>query len=57
MNTSKMLVNFTTATLPFEINKASDLSPLKALINHIGLKFDVDDGNDWADLSEAEIEG
>ena len=42
-------------TLTVEIDKERDLPVLQALLNRMGLKFNVDD-NEWGDATEAEIE-
>jgi predicted transcriptional regulator len=42
-------------TLTVEIDKERDLPVLKALLSRMDLRFRVDD-DEWANLSEAEIE-
>lgn len=42
--------------LTVEIDKERDLPVLKALLSRMDLRFRVDD-DEWADLSEVEIEG
>lgn len=46
-------------TLTVEIDRERDLQELQALLNRLDLKYRVeeDEGDDWGDLSEAEIEG
>jgi predicted transcriptional regulator len=45
-------------TMTIEIDKERDLPVLQALLDRMGLAFEVedDDDDDWGDLSEAEIE-
>jgi len=47
------------ATLTVEIDKERDLPVLQALLDRMGLEFEVDDDDDddWGDLPEAAIEG
>jgi len=44
-------------TLTIEIDKERDLPALQALLNRLGLKYQLEEEDDWGDLSEAEIEG
>jgi len=44
-------------TLTVEIDKERDLPALQALLSRMGLKFRLADDEDWADLSDVEIEG
>jgi hypothetical protein len=46
-------------TLTVEINKETDLPALQAVLNNMGLKYQVeeDDDDDWGDIPEAAIEG
>jgi predicted transcriptional regulator len=48
-------------TLTVEIDKERDLPELEAVFDRMGLKFrlneDTGDNDDWADLSDAEVEG
>lgn len=51
------MANFgTMATLTVEIDKERDLPVLEALLDRMGLKFQLDD-EDWGNLSAPEIEG
>jgi predicted transcriptional regulator len=43
------------ATLTVEIDKDRDLPVIEALLSSMGLEFELKD-NEWADLSEPEIE-
>jgi len=45
------------ATLTVEIDKERDLPVLQALLDRMGLEFEVDDDDDWGHLPEAAIEG
>jgi len=44
-------------TLTVEIDKERDLPELKAVFTRMGLKFEIEDNDDWGDLPEAAIEG
>jgi len=44
------------ATLTVEIDKEKDLPALEAVLSKMGLKFTIDEDDDWGDLSEAAIE-
>jgi predicted transcriptional regulator len=43
-------------TLTIQIDKEKDLSALEEVLHRLGLNYQVQD-NDWAGLSEVEIEG
>jgi hypothetical protein len=43
--------------LTVEIDKEQDLSVLQDFLNQMGLKFDLEEDDDWGDLPEAAIEG
>ncbi|HEY4324610.1 MAG TPA: hypothetical protein VGN20_11510 [Mucilaginibacter sp.] len=46
------------ATLTVEIDKERDLPVLQALLDRMGLEYEVEEDNeDWGDLPEAAIEG
>ena len=52
------ITNFDSMTmLTVEIDKERDLPVLQALLTRMGLKFQLEDVDDWGDLSKAEIEG
>jgi hypothetical protein len=51
-----LLVNLGMTTLTVEIDKDRDLPVLQALLNRMGLKFNLED-SEWGDVTEAEIEG
>lgn len=44
-------------TVTIEIDKEKDLPALEAALSKMGLKFHVEEDDEWGDLSEAEIEG
>ena len=44
-------------TVTIEIDKKKDLPALEAVLSKMGLKFHVDEEDEWGGLSEAEIEG
>ena len=44
-------------TITVEIEKDQDLPALEAALSKLGLKYHIEEGEDWGDLSEAEIEG
>jgi predicted transcriptional regulator len=44
-------------TLTVEIDKERDLQELQTVLTRMGLKFEVEDDDDWGDLPEAAIEG
>ena len=45
------------ATLTVEIDKEKDLPALEAVLSKMGLKFTIDEDEDWGDLPEEAIEG
>ena len=45
------------ATLTVEIDKEKDLPAVEAFLTKMGLKFEVEDEDDWGDLPEAAIDG
>ncbi|MEO6851110.1 MAG: hypothetical protein ABI203_09840 [Mucilaginibacter sp.] len=45
------------ATLTIEIDKEKDLPELQAVLTRMGLKFELEEDDDWGDLPEAAIEG
>jgi hypothetical protein len=44
------------ATLTVEIDKEKDLPALEAVLSKMGLKFTIDEDDDWGDLPEEAIE-
>jgi predicted transcriptional regulator len=45
------------ATLTVEIDKERDLPVLQALLDRMGLEFEIDDDDDWGNLPEAAVDG
>ena len=44
-------------TLTVEIDKEKDLSALQEVLSKMGLKYHLEEEEDWGDLPEAAIEG
>ena len=44
-------------TLTVKIQNDDDLPAVEAALKQMGLEFNVNEDDDWGDLSEAEIEG
>jgi len=44
-------------TLTIEIDKEKDLSELQAVLTRMGLKYEVEVDDDWADLPQDAVEG
>ncbi|MBC7399093.1 MAG: hypothetical protein H7289_04045 [Mucilaginibacter sp.] len=44
-------------TITVEIQKETDLPALQAVLNNMGLKYQVEEDDDWGDIPEAAIEG
>lgn len=45
------------ATLTVQIDKEKDLPVLQAILQKLGLEYEVEEDEDWGDLSAAEIKG
>lgn len=43
------------ATLTVQIDKEKDLPALQAILQKLGLEYEVEEDEDWGDLSAAEI--
>lgn len=57
LNSVNYISNFEgMTTLTVEIDKERDLPVLQALLNRMGLKFQLEE-DEWGDLSQSEIDG